>query len=96
MPTKAEIRSMVHEANIIEFGSEGHAALLGLTANMVATSPEAKADIEKQLKIVPKPMTEKDAERKRSIVDPRNYAPRTNRNDGDSIIDGWVRVGGRR
>jgi len=96
MPTKAELRSMVHPDNIIEFGSEGHAALLGLAVSMVAASPTAKADVESQLKLTPTPMAAANAKRKRPIVDPRNYAPRTSRSDGDSIIDDWTRVGGRR
>jgi len=93
MAAKNDARDAVHKDNIVEFGSEGHKALLGLAASM---APNAKNDIEQQLGKVPTVMPAAHARRKQVVIDPRNYAPRTSRSDGDSIVDGWVRVGGRR
>jgi hypothetical protein len=90
---KSEAREAVHESNIIEYGSEGQKALLGLAAQM---APSMKADIEAQLGKVPTVMPAAQAKRKKPIVDPHNFQPRTSRSDGDTIMDGWVRVGGRR
>ncbi len=90
---KSEVRESVHRDNIVEFGSDGHKALLGLAANM---APGSRADIEAQLKAVQTVMPASHSKRKQVVIDPRNYAPRTSRSDGDPIIDGWVRVGGRR
>jgi len=67
-------------ADYVEFGSEQHAALLGLSA--VSNDPGEKAKAEAALKAGPPPVISKK----------RQVSKHTVRR-GDEVVDGWVRQG---
>ncbi|MBU0846851.1 hypothetical protein KKH23_06630 [Patescibacteria group bacterium] len=69
----------------IEHGSDAHRALLGIDREK---DPEARAKLEEALNATPPKVVSKT-----KPITRENFRPRTRRNDGDVIIDGWRRVG---
>ena len=69
----------------VEFGSDAHRALLGIDREK---DPEARAKLEEALNATPPKVVSKT-----KPINRENFRPRTRRNDGDVIIDGWRREG---
>lgn len=70
----------------VEFGSDAHRALLGIDREK---DPEQRAKLEEALNAKPP----KEPVSKQPAITRENYRPRTRREDGDEIFDGWRRVG---
>ena len=70
----------------VEHGSEQHAANIGLVEGVEEMEPRAHAALVAQLVKPPVVAT-------RQPITRQNYPPRTRRNPGKPIIDGWVRKG---
>ena len=74
------------DMGFVEPGSDAHRALLGIDREK---DPDAKANLEAALNAKPP----KEPISKQPAINRKNYRPRTRREDGDEIFDGWRRVG---